>query len=57
VDVPEGVLARRKRQVKNFYRLLFLANAAPMLPAGDAFLQTQGGKVPPQLTVVTLPRR
>lgn len=40
---PEEVLALRRRQVKNFCALLFLANGTPMFRAGDEFLQTQGG--------------
>ncbi len=40
---PAEVLALRKRQVKNFCCLLFLANGTPMFRAGDEFLQTQGG--------------
>lgn len=43
LDVPEAVLALRRRQVKNFCALLFLANGTPMFRAGDEFLQTQGG--------------
>lgn len=39
---PE-VLQLRKRQIKNFCCLLFLANGTPMLRAGDEFMQTQGG--------------
>jgi isoamylase len=41
--VPHDVLQLRKRQVKNFCCLLFLANGTPMLRAGDEFLQTQDG--------------
>jgi glycogen operon protein len=41
--VPHDVLELRKRQVKNFCCLLFLANGTPMFRAGDEFLQTQGG--------------
>ncbi len=39
---PE-VLDLRRRQVKNFCCLLFLANGTPMLCAGDEFMNTQGG--------------
>lgn len=41
--VPAEVVRLRKRQVKNFCCLLFLANGTPMLRAGDEFVQTQGG--------------
>jgi isoamylase len=41
--VPAEVLALRKRQVRNFFCLLMLANGTPMFCAGDEFLQTQGG--------------
>jgi glycogen operon protein len=37
------VVTLRKRQVKNFCCLLFLANGTPMFRAGDEFMQTQGG--------------
>lgn len=40
---PPDVLALRRRQVKNFCTLLFLANGTPMFCAGDEFLNTQGG--------------
>ncbi len=42
-DVSASVMALRKRQVKNFCCLLFLANGTPMFRAGDEFLQTQHG--------------
>jgi glycogen operon protein len=42
-DVPEDVIAVRKRQVKNFCCLLMLANGTPMFRAGDEFLNTQHG--------------
>ncbi len=42
-SVPAEVMGVRRRQVKNFACLLFLANGTPMLRAGDEFLQTQGG--------------
>jgi len=41
--VPPEVLALRKRQVKNFFTLLMLANGTPMFCAGDEFLNTQRG--------------
>lgn len=41
--VPPEVMQLRKRQVKNFCCLLFLANGTPMFRAGDEFMQTQGG--------------
>jgi isoamylase len=37
------IMALRKRQVKNFCCLLFLANGTPMFRAGDEFMQTQRG--------------
>jgi len=40
---PAEVLALRRRQVKNFFALLLLANGTPMFCAGDEFLNTQGG--------------
>jgi isoamylase len=42
-DTPEGVLALRRRQAKNFCALLMLANGLPMIVAGDEFLNTQRG--------------
>ncbi|MGD0291670.1 MAG: isoamylase [Candidatus Binataceae bacterium] len=42
-DVPEDVIALRKRQVKNFFALLMLANGTPMFRAGDEFMNTQCG--------------
>ncbi|GAA4436932.1 isoamylase [Pontibacter saemangeumensis] len=42
-DVPASVLELRKRQAKNLFMLLMLANGSPMFVAGDEFLQTQGG--------------
>lgn len=42
-DVPADVLALRRRQVKNFFCLLMLANGTPMFCAGDEFLNTQHG--------------
>jgi glycogen operon protein len=41
--VPAEVLALRRRQVKNFCTLLFLANGSPMFCAGDEVMNTQGG--------------
>jgi glycogen operon protein len=41
--VPGEVLTLRRRQVKNFFTLLMLANGTPMFCAGDEFLNTQGG--------------
>ena len=41
--LPEAVLIIRKRQAKNLFCLLLLANGVPMFVAGDEFLQTQGG--------------
>jgi isoamylase len=41
--VPPAVLALRKRQIKNFCCLLFLANGTPMFCAGDEFMNTQRG--------------
>src|SRR5262249_24661887 len=42
-QVPAIVMALRKRQAKNFFCLLLLANGVPMFAAGDEFLQTQHG--------------
>jgi glycogen operon protein len=42
-DVPEEVMALRKRQAKNFFCLLLLSNGVPMFAAGDELLQTQRG--------------
>jgi isoamylase len=42
-DVPSGVIALRKQQVKNFCCLLFLSNGTPMFCAGDEFMNTQKG--------------
>jgi len=41
--VPADVLALRRKQVKNFFCLLMLANGIPMFRAGDEFLNTQFG--------------
>ncbi len=43
VNAPAAVLALRRRQVKNFFALLMLANGTPMFCAGDEFLNTQRG--------------
>jgi glycogen operon protein len=40
---PDGVLALRRKQVKNFFCLLMLSNGIPMFRAGDEFLNTQFG--------------
>jgi glycogen operon protein len=42
-DVPPEVMALRKRQGKNFFCMLLLANGVPMFAAGDEFMQTQCG--------------
>jgi len=42
-DVPQEVMELRRRQIKNFCCVLFLANGTPMLCAGDEFMNTQGG--------------
>jgi isoamylase len=44
---PKEVVALRKRQVKNFCCLLFLANGTPMFRAGDEFCKSQGGNTNP----------
>lgn len=41
--VPEAVLRLRRRQAKNLFCLLMLANGTPMFVAGDEFLNTQCG--------------
>jgi glycogen operon protein len=46
-DVPPEVAALRRRQVKLFCALLFLANGTPMFRAGDEFLKSQGGNSNP----------
>jgi isoamylase len=43
VGAPAEVTALRKRQIKNFCALLFLAAGTPMIVAGDEFANTQGG--------------
>lgn len=40
---PAEVLALRRRQTKNFFALLMLANGTPLFCAGDEFLNTQHG--------------
>jgi glycogen operon protein len=40
---PEAVLTIRRRQVRNFFTLLMLANGTPMFYAGDEFMHTQQG--------------
>jgi len=40
---PPEVLALRRRQIKNFFALLMLANGTPMFCAGDEFMNTQRG--------------
>jgi glycogen operon protein len=40
---PPEVLALRRRQVRNFFCLLMLANGTPMFCAGDEFMNTQRG--------------
>jgi isoamylase len=41
--VSPAVRTLRRKQVKNFCRLLFLSNGTPMFRAGDEFLNTQFG--------------
>jgi len=43
IDVPDGVMTLRRRQIKNFISLLMLANGTPMFCAGDEFMNTQRG--------------
>jgi glycogen operon protein len=40
---PAAVLALRRRQIKNCFCLLMLANGTPMFCAGDEFMNTQRG--------------
>jgi isoamylase len=40
---PPEVLALRRKQIKNFFSLLMLANGTPMFCAGDEFMNTQRG--------------
>ena len=42
-NLPPGVLALRRKQIKNFCCLLMLSNGTPMFRAGDEFMQTQRG--------------
>jgi glycogen operon protein len=46
-NLPADVLGLRKRQIKNFCCLLFLANGVPMFRAGDEFMRSQGGNTNP----------
>ena len=41
--VSQEVMALRRKQVKNFFCLLMLANGTPMFCAGDEFMNTQKG--------------
>jgi isoamylase len=41
--VDATILARRRRQAKNFLALLLLSRGVPMLLSGDEVLRTQGG--------------
>ena len=41
--VPPGVMALRRKQVRNFMALLLLSNGTPMFCAGDEFLNTRRG--------------
>lgn len=41
---PADVVALRKRQTKNFFALLLLANGTPMILMGDEFMQDQKGR-------------
>jgi isoamylase len=41
--VSSAVMALRRRQIKNFFCLLMLANGTPMFCAGDEFMNTQKG--------------
>ncbi|MFZ2445152.1 MAG: isoamylase [Syntrophobacteraceae bacterium] len=43
LGVPEEIMALRRRQIKNFFCLLMLANGTPMFCAGDEFMNTQQG--------------
>ena len=43
VDASDEVRALRRRQIKNFFCLLMLANGTPMFCAGDEFMNTQRG--------------
>ncbi len=43
-ETDDGIVnTLRKRQVKNFFTLLFLSHGTPMITAGDEFLRTQKG--------------
>ncbi|MCE0485019.1 MAG: isoamylase [Methylacidiphilales bacterium] len=43
IGTPPEVEALRRRQVRNFCAVLFLAHGTPMMVAGDEFLNTQHG--------------
>jgi isoamylase len=43
LNAPADVLGLRKRQIKNFFCLLMLANGTPMFCMGDEFMNTQRG--------------
>lgn len=47
IGVAPEVIDLRKRQVKNFFCLLMLANGTPMFRMGDEILQTQNGQANP----------
>jgi glycogen operon protein len=42
-NVPDTVIALRKKQAKNFTAILMLSNGVPMFRMGDEFLHTQSG--------------
>lgn len=42
-NVPKKVMDLRRRQIKNFFTILMLANGTPMFCAGDEFMNTQRG--------------
>jgi len=41
--VPDEVIVRRRRQLRNAWTLLMLSHGIPMFVAGDEFARTQGG--------------
>ena len=43
LGVTKEVMALRRRQIKNFFCLLMIANGTPMFCAGDEFMNTQRG--------------
>jgi isoamylase len=43
LNVPAEVMQLRKRQIKNFCCLVFIANGTPMFCTGDEFMNTQKG--------------